>query len=129
MIIFYFQIDCNQHVLYYYHTSTRYIALILKEKNYIGYQSIKDSDKWEKGQSDKKLEGGIQGVSRKNVGSFLKWKKENRDYENTDSEFPDKCMIMQRQSIAGDKKDICYSKFIYNIARENSIHPKQIGNI
>ena len=38
-------------------------------------------------------------------------------------------MIMQRQFIAGDKKDIYYSKVIYNIARENSINSKQIGNI
>ena len=42
--------------------STRYIAQILKEKHY-----IKDSDNWEKEQSDKKLERGIQKVSRKRV--------------------------------------------------------------
>ena len=90
---------------------------------------IKDSDKWEKEESDKKLEGGIQEVSRKSVGSLLKWKKENPEYENIDSEFSNKCIIMQQQSIAGDKKDLYYSKVIHNIARENSINSKQIGNI
>lgn len=90
---------------------------------------IKDSDKWEKEQSDKKLEDGIQEVSRKSVGSLLKWKKENPDYENIDSEFSNKCIVMQQQSIAGDKKDLYYSKVIHNIARENSINSKQIGNI
>ena len=90
---------------------------------------IKDSDKWEKELSDKKLEGGIQEVSRKSVGSLLKWKKENPEYENIDSEFSNKCIIMQQQSIAGDKKDLYYSKVIHNIARENSINSKQIGNI
>ncbi len=65
---------------------------------------IKDSDKWEKEESDKKLEGGIQEVSRKSIGSLLKWKKENPEYENIDSEFSNKCIIMQQQSIAGDKK-------------------------
>tara|TARA_A100001015_G_C15034642_1_gene735357 strand:+ start:2443 stop:2760 length:318 start_codon:yes stop_codon:yes gene_type:complete len=90
---------------------------------------IKDSDKWEKEESDKKLEGGIQEVSRKSIGSLLKWKKENPEYENIDSEFSNKCIIMQQQSIAGDKKDLYYSKVIHNIARENSINSKQIGNI
>ena len=90
---------------------------------------IKDSDKWEKEESDKKLEGGIQEVSRKSVGSLLKWKKENPEYENIDSEFSNKCIIMQQQSIAGNKKDLYYSKVIHNIARENSINSKQIGNI
>ena len=90
---------------------------------------IKDSDKWEKEESDKKLEGGIQEVSRKSIGSLLKWKRENPEYENIDSEFSNKCIIMQQQSIAGDKKDLYYSKVIHNIARENSINSKQIGNI
>ena len=57
---------------------------------------IKDSDKWEKEESDKKLEGGIQEVSRKSVGSLLKWKKENPEYENIDSEFSNKCIYMQQ---------------------------------
>ena len=37
---------------------------------------IKDSDTWEKDLSDKKLEGAIQQVSRKSIGSLLQWKKE-----------------------------------------------------
>ena len=40
----------------------QFIVQILKEKHY-----IKDSDNWEKEQSDKKLERGIQKVSRKRV--------------------------------------------------------------
>lgn len=48
---------------------------------------IKDSDKWEKKHSDKKLEGAIQQVSRKSIGSLLQWKQTNPDDENMDSEF------------------------------------------
>ena len=55
--------------------------------------------------------------------------KENPEYGNIDSEFSNKCIIMQQQSIAGDKKRSILFKVIHNIARENSINSKQIGNI
>lgn len=86
---------------------------------------IKDSDKWEKEHSDKKLEGAIQQVSRKSIGSLLQWKQTNPDYENMDSEFSNKCLVMQRQSLAGYESDLLYPKIIHNIARENVINKNE----
>tara|TARA_B100000925_G_C21945383_1_gene446505 strand:- start:189 stop:1091 length:903 start_codon:yes stop_codon:yes gene_type:complete len=83
---------------------------------------IKDQDKWEKDLSDKKLEGAIQEVSRKSIGSLLQWKKENPDYENIDSEFSNKCIYMQQHSLAGVKSDVLYPKIIHNLAKENVIN-------
>ena len=51
---------------------------------------IKDDNKWGKTDSDKKLEGAIQEVSRKSIGSLLQWKQNNPDYENIDSDFSKK---------------------------------------
>lgn len=86
---------------------------------------IKDSDKWEKEHSDKKLEGAIQQVSRKSIGSLLQWKQTNPDYENMDSEFSNKCLVMQRQSLAGYESDLLYPKIIHNIAKENVINKNE----
>ena len=87
---------------------------------------IKDSDKWEKEESDKKLEGGIQEVSRKSVGSLLKWKKENPEYEDMDSDFSNKCIVIQQQSSAGLNSDNLYPKVITNLAKENKISKEQL---
>ena len=83
---------------------------------------IKDKDTWEKDLSDKKLEGAIQQVSRKSIGSLLQWKKENPDYENIDSDFSNKCIYMQQHSLAGVKSDVLYPKIIHNLAKENVIN-------
>jgi len=83
---------------------------------------IKDKDTWEKDLSDKKLEGAIQQVSRKSIGSLLQWKKENPEYENIDSEFSNKCIYMQQHSLAGVKSDVLYPKIIHNLAKENVIN-------
>ena len=82
---------------------------------------IKDSDSWEKEQSTMKLNSAIQEVSRKSIGSLLHWKQTNPEYENMDSAFSNKCLVMQKESIAGDKKDNYYNKIIHNIAKENKI--------
>tara|TARA_B100000925_G_C21994480_1_gene468287 strand:+ start:176 stop:1060 length:885 start_codon:yes stop_codon:yes gene_type:complete len=82
---------------------------------------IKDSDKWEKEQSDKKIEGAIQEVSRKSIGSLLQWKKENPDYEDIDSEFSNKCIVMQQQSSGYTNRELSYSKIVHNLARENFV--------
>ena len=82
---------------------------------------IKDSDKWEKEQSAVKLNSAIQEVSRKSIGSLLHWKQTNPEYENMDSAFSNKCLVMQKESIAGDKKDNYYNKIIHNLAKENKI--------
>ena len=82
---------------------------------------IKDKDTWEKEQSDKKLEGAIQEVSRKSIGSLLQWKQNNPDYENIDSDFSNKCIVMQQQSLGNSNREILYSKIVHNLARENFV--------
>ena len=82
---------------------------------------IKDKDTWEKEQSDKKLEGAIQEVSRKSIGSLLQWKQNNPEYENIDSDFSNKCIVMQQQSLGNSNREILYSKIVHNLARENFV--------
>ena len=82
---------------------------------------IKDDNKWGKTDSDKKLEGAIQEVSRKSIGSLLQWKQNNPEYENIDSDFSNKCIIMQQQSLGNSNREILYSKIVHNLARENFV--------
>ena len=83
---------------------------------------IKDQDTWEKEQSNSKLSNAIQEVSRKSVGSLMQWKQTNPDYENIDSAFSNKCITIQKQSIAGQNSDALYPKIIHNLAKENVIN-------
>ena len=85
---------------------------------------IKDDNKWGKTDSDKKLEGAIQEVSRKSIGSLLQWKQNNPDYENIDSDFSKKCISMQMESTASAKRNTFYPKIIHNLARENALSKK-----
>ena len=85
---------------------------------------IKDDNKWGKTDSDKKLEGAIQEVSRKSIGSLLQWKQNNPEYENIDSDFSKKCISMQMESSASSKRNTFYPKIIHNLARENALSKK-----
>ena len=83
---------------------------------------IKDNNKWEKECSDKKIESAIQEVSRKSIGSLLQWKQTNPEYEDMDSYFSNQCMVIQKHSLAGEKKNTYYPKIIHNIAKESIIN-------
>ena len=87
---------------------------------------IKDTNRWDKEGSNKKLEDAILNVSRKSIGSLLEWKKTNPEYQNMDSDFSKQCIHIQKQSIASTKKEILYPKIIHNIAKENSISQKDL---
>ena len=82
---------------------------------------IKDDNKWEKDDSDKKLESAIQEVSRKSMTSLMDWKHENPDYQDMDSDFSKRCINIQKQSTASNNKKTYYPKIIHNIARNNTI--------
>lgn len=86
---------------------------------------IKDQDQWLKEEDDKRLRNAIQDVSRKSIGSLLEWKKTNPDYQDMDSEFSNKCIIMQKQSTSFDNYPQV-SKVIHNIAKENVIKPSKM---
>jgi len=79
---------------------------------------IKDEDKWQKEENEEKLHSAIQLVSRKSIGSLLNWKEQNPDYKDADSDFSNKCVIIQQQSAAGSNKNTFYSKVISNLAKE-----------
>ncbi len=79
---------------------------------------IKDENKWQKEENEEKLHSAIQLVSRKSIGSLLNWKETNPDYQDADSDFSNKCVIIQQQSAAGLNKNIYYSKVVSNLAKE-----------
>ena len=79
---------------------------------------IKDENKWNKEENDAKLNSAIQSVSRKSVGTLMNWKGENEDYRDMDSKFSNRCITIQRNSMAGYDRDVYYPKVIHAIARE-----------
>tara|TARA_B100001175_G_C19495376_1_gene634958 strand:- start:63 stop:1037 length:975 start_codon:yes stop_codon:yes gene_type:complete len=87
---------------------------------------IKDHDEWLKEENNKKLQNAIQDVSRKSISSLIQWKKTNPDYEDLDSEFSNKCIVIQKQSTSFDNYPQI-TKVIHNIARENSIKQNKMG--
>ena len=89
---------------------------------------IKDEDKWQKDQNSVKLENAIQEVSRKSMNKLSTWKETNPDYEDMDSEFSSKCLVMQQNSIAGENRNNYYQKVIKNIAKDTSLNNGQIVN-
>lgn len=86
---------------------------------------IKDDNQWQKDVTDK-INSAIQGVSQKSIITLMDWKKNNPDYQDIDSEFSNKCIVMQQQSIAGDKHNLYYSKVTHNIAKENVLKKDMI---
>jgi hypothetical protein len=79
---------------------------------------IKDEDKWTKETDDAKLQKAIQTVSYRSMGKLAEWKQENPDYKDADSEFSQKCMDIQRQTLAGSDRGVYYPKVIHALARE-----------
>jgi hypothetical protein len=82
---------------------------------------IKDDDKWSKEEDNKKLNHAIQTVTSKSIGTLINWKEENPDYEDMDSEFSSRCIVIQQQSMAGYNRDTYYPKVIHAIARETLV--------
>jgi len=50
--------------------------------------------------------------------TLMGWKDTNDDYKDMDSEFSNKCITMQQQSIAGYNRDTYYPKIVKNIVKE-----------
>jgi len=79
---------------------------------------IKDDDKWTKETGPAKLNTVIQRISQKSTRTLLDWKKVNPDYNDNDSEFSTRCIVIQRNSMAGHDRDTYYSKVIRAVAKE-----------
>jgi len=82
---------------------------------------IKDENKWEKENSEEKMSGAIQNISRKSLSELMEWKKSNPEYEDMDSDFSKMCINIQSQSLGAVNKDKLYPKIINNVAKFNSI--------
>ena len=79
---------------------------------------IKDDDKWTKEVGPAKLNSAIQTITQKSTRTLLDWKKVNPDYGDHDSEFSTRCIVIQRNSMAGYDRDTYYPKVIRAIAKE-----------
>jgi hypothetical protein len=79
---------------------------------------VKDDNKWTRDDKKSKMSGAIQTLSQKSARTLLDWKKENPDYQNNDSEFSTRCIVIQRNSMAGYDRDTYYPKVIKAIAKE-----------
>jgi hypothetical protein len=79
---------------------------------------IKDENTWTKQPDDEKLQKAIQTVSYRSMGKLAEWKQENPDYKDCNSEFSQKCLDIQRQTLAGSDRPVYYPKVIHALARE-----------
>lgn len=79
---------------------------------------IKNDDNWNKEKETVKeiIDKSIQEISRKSVCSLMDWKSNNDDYNNINSDFSNKCVHIQRHSMAGDSRDKVYPKVMKKIA-------------
>jgi hypothetical protein len=83
-----------------------------------GTMYIKDDNKWTKEEDCKKLNTAIQTITQKSTRTLLDWKKVNPDYGDHDSEFSNRCIVIQRNSMAGYDRETYYPKVIKAIAKE-----------
>jgi hypothetical protein len=79
---------------------------------------IKDEDKWNKEEDATKINKAIQEVTRKSMISLLDWKGENPDYKDRDSEFSERCIVIQQQSMAAHNRDTYFPKVAKLVAKE-----------
>jgi len=82
---------------------------------------IKDDNTWTKHTDDSKLQKAIQSVSYNSMGKLAKWKQENPDYTNADSEFSQRCLVIQKNTLAGSERGVYYPKVIHVLARETVV--------
>ena len=82
---------------------------------------IKDENTWTKQPDDEKLQKAIQTVSYRSMGKLAEWKNENPDYKDCNSEFSQKCLDIQKQTLAGSDRPVYYPKVIHALARETVV--------
>ncbi len=82
---------------------------------------IKDENTWTKQADDEKLQKAIQTVSYRSMGKLAEWKQENPDYKDCNSEFSQKCVDIQLQTLAGSNRGTYYPKVIHSLAKETAV--------
>jgi len=85
---------------------------------------VKEEDQWDKENSNKVIQRGIQDITCKNMQQLCQWREENPEYTDYDSGLSDLSMVMQQNSMAGPKRDEFYSKIIKNIAKDTILDKK-----
>jgi hypothetical protein len=82
---------------------------------------IKDENIWTKQSDDEKLQKAIQTVSYRGMGKLAEWKQENPEYKDCNSDFSQKCLDIQLQTLAGSERGVYYPKVIHTLARETIV--------
>ena len=82
---------------------------------------IRCDDKWSKEDSIEKLNTAIRDVSYKSIGVLNEWKQSNPEYQDINSEFSDKCIVMSKNTLAGYERDTYYPKVIRIISKETMV--------
>ena len=79
---------------------------------------IKDDNKWNKEDTDKKVKSAISMTTVQSMKTLHGWKVTNPDYKDSKSDFSNMCIPMQAHSAAGYDRDTYYPKVITAIAKE-----------
>jgi hypothetical protein len=87
---------------------------------------VKEEDQWDKENSNKLLQRGIQDITCKNMQQLCQWREENPEYRDFESNLSDFSDAMQQHSMAGTKREYFYPKIIKNIAKETTINEKAL---
>ena len=87
---------------------------------------VKYDNKWTKEDSEEKLNKAIQNVSYKGIGVLNEWKESNPEYQDINSEFSERCLIMTKNTMAGYNRESFYPKIIKNISKETVLDKTQI---
>jgi len=86
---------------------------------------VKVEEQWDKDNSIKVIQKGIQDITCKNMQQLVDWRENNPSYaDDMDSELGEKSIVMQQNSMAGSKREEYYPKIIKNIAKESIISNK-----
>jgi hypothetical protein len=79
---------------------------------------IRDVNEWTKQGDDAKLQKAVQTLSHACVRKLTEWKEENPEYKDCNSDFSNRCVTIQRNTIAGYDREVFYPKVIHAVARE-----------
>ena len=72
------------------------------------------------------IDKSIQEISRKSVRSLMDWKSINDDYNDMNSEFSNKCIHIQKHSMAKDNRDKLYPKVMKKLAHSATLTREDI---
>ena len=83
---------------------------------------IKENNEWDKEGSQDSLKKGIQEVTRKTQEKLLEEKEINsEEYKDSDSEFFEKCIVIQRNLIPSAPRETTINKVMENISNKSGI--------